>query len=69
MNEYLAVMTVQGTVDGINHRAQTRTAISTFNGYTRAGIFDWMKKQFPPELAALPVVFFSVEPNQLGGPS
>lgn len=69
MNEYFAIMTVQGILSDGNHRAQTRTAISAFGDCSRSEIFDWMKRQFPPELAALPVVFFSVEPNQLGGPS
>jgi hypothetical protein len=66
VNEFFVVMTVQGNVDGV-FRGQTRTATGTFVDYTRSDIFAWMKKQFPRELAALPVVLFSVEPNRVGG--
>ncbi|WP_433188735.1 hypothetical protein [Actinoallomurus sp. CA-150999] len=64
--EFFVVMTVQGNVDGI-FRAQTRTTTGAFDPATRAHIFAWMQKHFPPELAGLPVVFFSAEPNRIAG--
>ena len=67
MTEHFVVMTVQGVVDG-HFLSRTITAAGVFDFETRAQLFPWMLEQFPPELASLPVVFFSAEPNALAKP-
>lgn len=65
--EYFVVMTVQGFLDG-SLRTMTLTGTPSLPvGVKRADLYEWMLKGAPPEVVGLPVIFFSAEPNRIGG--
>lgn len=36
-------------------------------GTTRIDVLEWAREQLPPKSRTAPILFFSVEPNTLGG--
>ena len=67
--EWFAVMTLQRPLLNGGFATGTRSQVLRVSGpsATRAALFEHMRGLFPPEFATANVVFFSAEPNQIGG--
>lgn len=66
--EWFAVLTLQMPLPHGGFASGTKSAVLTVGpDATRAAILDHMRGLFPAEFTGANVVFFSAEPNRVGG--
>lgn len=67
MTEYLVILTVQIPSAGGFQQAGISGTVTPEPGMTRHDLYEWARGQLPSSARTGATLFFSAEPNTLGG--